>query len=531
LVSPRASIIGPTVVVCIVARIVRPNEIGLLQRDEIASRRSLQDPQTPSLLSERFARPGEHRQEEENVPSQRAARLALIALIALLAVPAAAARAATRMPIGFFDDPSFRWSPDRQQNLATAEAAGASVLHTTANWALIAPTQPANASDGNDPAYHLNDLDELVRESARYGLRVMINITGSPKWANGGQTPNHMPTRLADLTTFARMLAARYNGEHPGNGTVSLWSVWNEPNLQQFLTPQYVGQRIVSPANYAKLYRAAYAGIKSGNPWAQVAIGETSAQGRDKPTSGSSQTVSPGTFARLLAQQKGLKFAAWAQHPYPTSPSAKPLEQVRYPNVTLSQLPRFEAQLRATFHRVVPIWITEYGHETKPAEPHGVTYAQQAAYVRQALLYARSQPFVQMFIWFTFRDSPGNPWKSGLEQPSGAHKPAFAPFSALAHLIDGSTVTVRPGVAPRLTIYVPYLSFTTPTGTVLGITYRVYDAGKLVAVGQPVSPLAPDASVSFTPAFRPLKNHTYSVTATVNSPGGQLQERNVTVQA
>ena len=40
-------------------------------------------------------------------------RLALILLVALLALPAAAVRAATHMPIGFYDDASFRWSNDR----------------------------------------------------------------------------------------------------------------------------------------------------------------------------------------------------------------------------------------------------------------------------------------------------------------------------------------------------------------------------------------------------------------------------------
>ena len=105
-----------------------------------------------------------------------------------------------------------------------------------------------------------------------------------------------------DLTTFAQLLAVRYDGENPGVGSVDLWSVWNEPNLQQFLTPQYVGKKIVSPTNYAKLFKAAYAGIKAGNPAAKVAIGETSAQGRDKPAAGESPTVSPGMFAQLLAR-------------------------------------------------------------------------------------------------------------------------------------------------------------------------------------------------------------------------------------
>ena len=293
-------------------------------------------------------------------------RLVLISLVALLALPVAAVRAATHMPIGFYDDASFRWSAERTTNIEEAAAAGASVIHTTATWPQIAPKKPARASNGNDPQYRLGDLDELVANAAQNGMRVMININGTPKWANGGKTPNHMPKRVSDLTTFSRMLADRYDGSH-GHGTVKLWSVWNEPNLQLFLTPQFSGKKIVSPANYAKLYKAAYAGIKAGNKSAQVAIGETSNLGRDKPIgiSGQGQSVAPGTFARLLAQQKGLKFTAWATHPYPTRPNMKPLQKVRYPNVTLALLPLFERNLKKFFHRNVPIWITEYGHQTQ----------------------------------------------------------------------------------------------------------------------------------------------------------------------
>jgi Cellulase (glycosyl hydrolase family 5) len=461
----------------------------------------------------------------------RAARFVLIALVALLAVPAATVSAATRMPIGFFDDPSFRWSPERVQNLAGAAATGATVIHTTANWALIAPTRPQFPADADDHAYKFGDLDQLVSEAARHGLRVMVDITGTPKWANGNQSPNHMPTHLSDLATFAKMLALRYDGRNPGKGQVSLWSVWNEPNLQQFLTPQYVGKRIVSPANYAKLYKTVYAAIKSQNPWAKVAIGETSAQGRDKPRAGASQTVSPGTFAKLLAKIPGLRFDAWAHHPYPTSRTAKPLEKVRYPNVTLSQLPTFEKQLKATFHRAVPIWITEYGHETKPAQPRGVTYAQQSAYAAQALTIAKNDPNVQMFCWFTFRDSAGNPWKSGLEQASGAPKPAFATFSTLAHQIDGTTVAAKAGQAMGpVSIFVPYLTFYNPVGSLVGVTYRVSEGGTQVAAGEPQSNLAPDGSVTFTPSFTPAKGRSYTITATVNDANGNLQTRIVAVK-
>ncbi len=451
-------------------------------------------------------------------------RLALAALFTLLLLPASA-RAATHMPIGFYDDASFRWSDNRVSNLEQAAAAGATVIHTTAAWPQIAPTRPAQASDGNDPAYNFADLDELVDNAPRFGLRVMIDITGTPKWANGGKPANHMPTHLSDLTTFAQMLATRYNGQH-GHGVVGLWAVWNEPNLSLFLTPQYSGKKIVSPAEYAKLYRAGYAGIKAGNAKAQIAIGETSPLGRDHPTStsGQGQSVAPGTFARLLAQQKGLKFAAWAHHPYPTALNAKPLEKVRYPNVSLSQLPRFETQLRSSFHHAVAIWITEYGHETKPAEPHGVTYAQQAAYAKQALKYARADRNVQMFVWFTFRDSATNPWQSGVEQSSGTRKPVYGPFASLARLIDGTTQAVKAGRSPKVTSYVPALAFYTPVGSVVGITYAVSDRGKIVARGEPIATLAADESITYTTEFTPRKGHTYTVTAVVNERNGHTEK-------
>ena len=146
-------------------------------------------------------------------------RLALLALLILVAAPAATVHAATRMPIGFFDDPTFRWSAARADNLQEASAAGASVIHTTASWPQLAPKKPRNALNGNDPAYKLADLDELVFQSGVHNLRVMINITGTPKWANGGKAANVMPKRLADLTAFSRMLATRYNGR-TGHGSV-----------------------------------------------------------------------------------------------------------------------------------------------------------------------------------------------------------------------------------------------------------------------------------------------------------------------
>jgi hypothetical protein len=253
--------------------------------------------------------------------------------------------------------------------------------------------------------------------------------------------------------------------------------------------------------------------------------------GRDKPSKGASQTVSPGTFARLLAQQKGIKFDAWAHHPYPTAPNAKPLEKVRYPNVTLVMLPRFEKDLHKWYHRIVPVWITEYGHETKPGERKGVTLATQAKYAKQALDVARKDPNVQMFVWFTFRDSSGNPWQSGLEQPSGAAKPAYSAFGALARLTDGIATNVRAGRQPTLTLYFPGIAYYNAAGTTIGMNYTVRDGSSFVTSGQPAEPMRANQSLSVPLGFTPKKGHTYTVTVDANDPNGHVETSVATLKA
>ena len=58
---------------------------------------------------------------------QRLARLTALALLAaLVAVPLGAA--ADRMRIGFHDDPSFRWEPDRTSMLDRAQATNATIV-------------------------------------------------------------------------------------------------------------------------------------------------------------------------------------------------------------------------------------------------------------------------------------------------------------------------------------------------------------------------------------------------------------------
>ena len=96
-----------------------------------------------------------------------------------------------------------------------------------------------------------------------------------------------------------------------------------------------------------------------------MAIGETSARGRDTPAKGPAQeSHSPGHFARLVAlADPELPFDAWAHHPYPTRPSFPPSQPVRWPGVGLTSLERFGRELDRWFGRDrVPLWA----HRVRP---------------------------------------------------------------------------------------------------------------------------------------------------------------------
>jgi hypothetical protein len=445
------------------------------------------------------------------------------------------------MLVGLQDDPTLRWRPDRAAAFRLAQRAHAGIVRTTVYWSRIAPRRPRQAANPFDKAYRFSDLDEFVRNAGLHGMEVMLTIWGTPKWANHGKGQNHAPAKLADLRKFAQAVANRYSGRHRGYPFVRYYTVWNESNLGLFLSPQYNPRtrKPVAPRIYAGIYRAAYAGIKAGSPHALVGIGETSARGRDRylGEKGVQETESPGRFAKLLSLQRPrLKFDAWSHHPYPTTLRQRPTQRVRWPNVTLRHVPKFEDELAAWFKRnSVPIWITEYGYQTRPARAGGVTASQQSAYLRQALHVAAGDPNVAMFIWFILRDDPTSDWKSGLVSRNGAKKPAFATFARRAAAYDGRDpqITLDHGAQyPLVRFAALELWSRSGTGAKVGLTVTVYSQAanrrlRLVRTAQPLTRIGYDGWISFhIPLARAIARN-YSVDIRAVDIHGNKVDRSV----
>jgi Cellulase (glycosyl hydrolase family 5) len=467
---------------------------------------------------------------------RRTLRLVLV-LLAAAAIAAPAGLAAERMWIGFHDDPSFRWVEDREQRIESAASEGATLMRLLVHWNQTVPVRPSRPSDPFDPDYNFGDLDEAIRTAQRADLEVVLTIVGTPRWANGGRGPNVMPTRVSDFEAFGKAIASRYSGRHDGYPFVRFWTVWNEPNLQLFLKPQFDRQgRSVAPRNYAKLYAAGYRGIKAGNPQALVAMGETSARGTDNPR-GVRPVHSPGRFLEQLAKaNRKLRFDAWSHHPYPFTPNLKPSQKVRWPNVTLGSLPTLHAKLKQLFKRKsVPIWVTEYGHETRPQDAFGISYAKQAAYVRQSIALAKRYPFVTMFVWFVYQDDQGQPWDSGLYTQTGQPKGSSSSrFSAAARPLDARNAVVplrRGTVTPLVTLNTRRFCVVDELGDNIGVSWRVTLRGRLVGIGEQGSPLQAGCTIGVRlRGFTVVKGNSYLATFEAHDIHGTKLTRKLTLR-
>ena len=55
-------------------------------------------------------------------------------------------------------------------------------------------------------------------------------------------------------------------------------------------------------------------------------------------------------------------------------PVSRYWDRITHPAQLVSSLPQLEESLKTLFKRKsVPIWVTEYGHQTKPPDPLGVS--------------------------------------------------------------------------------------------------------------------------------------------------------------
>jgi hypothetical protein len=143
-------------------------------------------------------------------------------------------------------------------------------------------------------------------------------------------------------------------------------------------------------------------------------------------------------------------------------------------------------------------------------------------------------PYVDMFIWFVYQDDPGQPWESGVYTQNGTPKGSSPTrFRLSAGPLDprNGVVAVRGGtLTPLVNLYTRRYCATDPTGTSIGMTWRVYRGGRLIAVDQQTSPLKSDCTISARLRFKVVKGQTYIATFALNDISGIVLNRRLTIR-
>jgi hypothetical protein len=395
--------------------------------------------------------------------SGRALTLAVLALLAALA-PAAPASASATQPTILQDDPQLVYGGDarRDKRLDELKSLGVEIVKARASWRALAPggKKKPKGFDGSNPASYKASqwapFDALVRGATARGLRVMFQLGGTaPDWASG-RTAVDLPN-VAEFRKFVQALGTRYSGSYNGGlavvdpilPRVSLYTVWNEPNLVGWLSPQFSGGVPQSPRIYRGLLNAAAAGLSaSGHGSDQLLLGELLPFSRS--TRSSTKKIRPLAFLRELACLdsryrafkgkaakrrgctgfKALPGTGLAYHPY-TLAGGPNVATPHRDDASIGQLGRVTKALdrlrskgRLRKSRM-PIWLTEFGFQSDPPDPFASPIGKIPGFMGQSEFIAFKNGRVVSYSQYPLVDDAGrrDGFQSGLRFHSGKAKP------------------------------------------------------------------------------------------------------------
>jgi hypothetical protein len=338
----------------------------------------------------------------------------LVTLVACLVALAVAqqAVAAPGVKYGLTDDAWLLHGPGSvDSRVAKLQALGVRVVRFSVRWDQVASTKPASPTDPSDTAYDWSTVDPVLDPLHSAGIDVVLQLVGTPRWANGGRAANYAPTSATTFRDFASAAAQQYPW-------VKRWVIWNEPNQVRWLRP-------TSASVYTtRLLNPAYAAIHAEISGAQVAGGGTAPRGA---TGGVSPT------AWLLGMHAAhARLDAYAHNPYPLNPKTEsPLTGgcEHCTTITMATIDKLVGLVSRSWPRA-RIWLTEYGYQSNPPDRLlGVPLARQAQYVGEGAYAAYKTPRVDLLIHFLYRDEPQLArFQSGLVTLTNAQKPAYAAY-------------------------------------------------------------------------------------------------------
>jgi polysaccharide biosynthesis protein PslG len=302
------------------------------------------------------------------------------------------------------------------------QQAGITWVRIDASWARIEDT-----GKGARNATTLGLLTNCITMSKNHGMQVMIDVYGTPGWANSNAGSKAPPTNSADFGDFMGWIAGNYKGK------VAAWQIYNELNNGGFWSG--------TATQYANLVKAVYQPIKAADSSSLVVLGGIMWQ--DAPYLQSLYNVSGFKDAFDVVATHGYQ---WESHREPEYLPPDPNNIAYLSHATLIHNVIVNNGDNAQF------WFSEVGWSTHSdagfdtaSNPwaSGVTEAMQADYSVRTINYVRSNfPWLGVLFFYKERSFADNgTWQSiqaegyGLIRADGSVRPVY---TALKQRITGS---------------------------------------------------------------------------------------------
>ena len=213
-----------------------------------------------------------------------------------------------------------------------------------------------------------NDLDNVMRAADGADMKLVIRVDGTPDWAGGKPSK----TDAGAVEAFYAALSTH------GKGTIVAYEILNEPNLPF----EWGGDP--SPSGYAQFLKAAYRGVKKGDPSALVLGGGLSPAAQ----------IDDLEFLRGMyaAGVKG-SMDAVAVHNY--GGNFEPEQDPGNCSICFRRAEHYRQIMVDAGDAATPIWATEFGWLLDPGRNMGqydwmrVSADKQADYIVRSYKYAQ----------------------------------------------------------------------------------------------------------------------------------------------
>src|SRR5215212_6719630 len=281
------------------------------------------------------------------------------------------------------------------RSMELAREAGFSHAKMIVKWSRLEPKRGRYTFAETDE----NDLNNVIEAAGREGLKLVLRVDGAPDWAGG----NPATVGVDVVEAFYAAMASH------GKATAAAYEILNEPNLP------FEWGGAPSPSGYAAFLKAAYRGVKKGDPAALVIGG-----GLSPATGGAGGTIEDVDFLRgMYAAGARGSMDAMAIHNY--GGNHEPEQEPGDCGICFRRAEIYRQVMVEQGDAATPVWSTEFGWLLDPGRDMGqydwmrVPADKQAEYVVRSFKYARANWPWMTGLLVSNLDASTSPYHTGAQ--------------------------------------------------------------------------------------------------------------------